>query len=202
MDFGQAVKLYHERMQLDERFQDIYSVAKQIMAGEHWLVGGSVFRPLVEIMYEREQPLTDFDFVCDTIKNDIVLPEGYYMVRNSYGNPKIRTPETDFDCVPFNSWKKFKFKSPGINSVLIQNPTTVQSLAYNPDTGEVKGLGKHAIKRQEIQVNNLHYLLKAANSKKISMADYLKRFDSLGFNLVSGYLIAKRNFPLQIEHLC
>lgn len=202
MNFDQAVELYHEQMQSDERFQKIYSVAKMIMVGEHWLLGGGVFRPLVEIMYGRKQPLTDFDFVCEDVKNDVILPGGYRMVRNSHGNPKIINHETDFDCVPFNRWDYGKDLTPGINHVLIESPTTIQSIAYNPLTGKIKGLGKIAIQRQEIQINNIHLLLEAANAKGITCEDYLKKFDDLSFKLVPGYLTVRSDFPDQIEYLC
>jgi hypothetical protein len=199
MEFDQAAQLYHERMQTDERFQLAYGVASRIMRGERWLLGGAVFRPIVKMMYDRPQPETDFDFVCDAVDTSVQLPEGYAISSNSHGNPKIVNCSLEIDCVPFKDWAD---RDNTIFGILSHSPTTVQSIAYNPVTGEIIGAGKIAISRQEIMVHELEELLGAARSKGMLPHEYLNRFSALGFKLVPGYISQGRAFPNYVEDLC
>ena len=122
-----------------------------------WLIGGSVYRNIAHILYGADKPEVDFDFIIERPKENIILPNGWKLGQNRYGNPKFLGSKFSIDFVPLHNISSILRRklAPSIENYLTGTPLNVQSIAYDVMKGRLAGnIGLKAIAEKIIRINN------------------------------------------------
>ncbi|HII14841.1 MAG TPA: hypothetical protein HA362_00850 [Nanoarchaeota archaeon] len=154
-------------------------------SGKVWLIGGSVYRNIAHILYGADKPKVDFDFIIESPKENIILPKGWKLGKNHYGNPKFLGRRFSIDFVPLHNISSILRRklAPSIKNYLTGTPLTVQSIAYDVKGGKLAGeIGLKAIAEKTIGINNKEQAQIYALKKGISIEEMVRRkSESLGF---------------------
>jgi len=164
-------------------------VKRNSLGGGIWLIGGFVYKNIVrELSGVLPPPGTDFDFIVENPAKEFVLPAGWVVGENSFGNPKFRGPEFEIDFVPLNNVYSIKrrYLSPTIENFLLGVPLTVQAIVFDLIGRQVVGdRGIRAIETGTVRVNNEPEARHVAELKGISVQEMVQAFaDSLQFQAV------------------
>jgi hypothetical protein len=157
-------------------FKEAVEIIKKNTEGKAWLIGGFVFRAIVEDVYNI--PISkdvDFDFIVE-IPKDISLPHGWRIDKNSYGNPKFIGPSYEIDYVPLNNIHSIirRGLEPTIDNFFSGAPLNIQSIAYDVMDNKVVGnIGIKAIKDKTISINNMEQALHRAQIKGVKLRDLI-----------------------------
>ena len=181
-------EVFKERTAKDLFFVDALSIVQNNSSGEIWLIGGFLYRNLVNGSYGNcEKPAKDFDFIVENADESIVLPEGWRKALNTFGNPKFIGPsEQEIDFVPLEkvySIEKRKIKNPRIEDYLSGAPLNIHSIAYDVQEHRVIGdAGISALERKVVAVHHLEMAQDAAGIYETSVNDMIqKKSEELGF---------------------
>jgi hypothetical protein len=167
-------------------FSEAVGIVKRNARGSIWLIGGFVYRSIVEELYGT--PLTpdvDFDFIVESPAQEFTLPPNWEVAINSYGNPKFRGPNFEIDLIPLKQIHSITRRGiePTIENFLSGTPLTVQAIAFDVTNNRVIGeIGISAIKEKRVGVNNLAQTNHSARLKGKSVEELVKDVaDSLRF---------------------
>lgn len=185
-------------LQKDFNFREALEIVKQnANSGKIWLVGGSVFRPLVEEIYHfKKKEDYDFDFIVETIKKseDLQIPRGWNLKKTQHGSPRLLKKGKQIDFWPLDEAILHSDKlrlskmssSEKLESYFKRVPLNIQAIAY--DTIEKKVLGETGIKAiadKKIEINNLNECRNFCKSRKISIRNFIRSKIGLpGFHAV------------------
>lgn len=179
----------------DPKFQEAVAIARECSAGKVWLVGGYLYRSIIQEFYGTPRPeKIDVDFALESFqrgsyKLGIELESGKWHsdFQGRYGRhhfsgqltARLACPDYSID---FISVSKLAFFRPSIEKYLSWVSLTVQSIAYDVDTHEVIGnVGKKAIVDKIVAIHNSRGFSKKTNGK-ISLEEYVReKAHSLGF---------------------
>jgi len=121
-------------------------------------VGGGLSRTLISNLYGGVKTEVDYDFIVNTLNSQLILPDGWKVTTNKYGNPKLIKEKQTIDIMPLDTIHSIKRRklTPTINHFLTGTPFTIQSLAYNIKSEELVGpIGIKAILTKTVGINNL-----------------------------------------------
>lgn len=159
-DFAALEAEFQSRLMASGKFREALMLACQNSKGRLWLIGGTVFRTLVSILYGTPvPPETDFDFIVEELEKTITFPEneGWRMKENHYKNPKLVKDGLSVDLVPLATVHSIVRRGvdPTIENVLSGAPLNIQSIAYNCTRRQIVGdIGFHAIQNKIVAVND------------------------------------------------
>jgi len=167
-------------------FEEADKIIMQNGVGNIWLTGGFLYRTIVELLYDVDMPEeTDFDFIVEKRKKMFILPYQCTSGRNSYGNPKFTYGDISIDLIPLNNIHSIKRRGlePSIENYLTGVPLTIQSIAFDINTGDLIGdVGMNAIETRTVEVNDKEQLAYYSKRKRIPGKEIIKRKKkSLGF---------------------
>lgn len=196
-------------------FEEAYSIAKINSKGPLWLVGGKVYRYLINRFLNKEIDYTscDFDFLTTELVWVPSVPKNlYWKVKSfeSYGsvvytdvNPfqisrehavfrfRREDPKTSIDLVNLHKMKGLPAKKRNLLSYLSAVPLSVQSVAIDLEENLIFGeLGIKSILQQTLWINNKACAEFAARNAQKSLFQYGKeKADQIGlkFDFTSGY---------------
>jgi hypothetical protein len=169
-------------------FQEILNLVRQNSKGKIWVIGGFVYRNLVAALYGGEIYDYDIDFIVDE-KNEVLKEVlGWRIEFNSYGNPNYVCDSNKMSFTDIHkAIRVLGMPSPTIDDFLKGTPLNVQSIAYDIIENKMIGeIGKAAIARRELAVNDFAQANFYANRKKKKLEEILReKANELGFGLVS-----------------
>ena len=182
MDFTEIFIVQSER---DALLEEALHIIKRNADGPIWIIGGFVFRTIVNVFYKKSIPVPDIDFVIEKPTKDLSLPSGWEVEKNIFGNLKFIKNSTEIDFIPLDNIAPLRRLnlSPSIYNWLRHAPLTVQSIAYDVYRKKVIGdIGIKAILDQTVAVNDLDEARIYCNLKKISLNDFIReKAEALGF---------------------
>ncbi len=139
-------------------FEEARDVVRMNSMGTLYLIGGFVFRNIARALYGTSLGDYDFDFIVPRLHDELVVPKGWSLQRNSFGNPKFIKGDIEVDCVPLNNvhWIERNGLEEKIENFLSGVPLTVQSIAYDLARKEVFGdVGIDAIRKRTVAVHSI-----------------------------------------------
>lgn len=170
-------------------FTEAVDIIKRNSNGSIWLIGGFVYRNIIKELYGV--PVTsdvDFDFIVETPSREFVLPSGWEVAKNSFGNPKFKGPKYEIDFIPLDNIYSIRRRglTPTIENFLSGVPLTVQAVVYNVTTGQVVGeTGIAAVRARTVGINNEFEAQHIAGLKEKSIQKLVQDLaDSLQFQAV------------------
>jgi hypothetical protein len=142
-------------------------------SGKIYLIGGQVYRRLINIIHgtNEHNPPKDYDFVVENPKDEIEPPFGWTSKKNLFGNPNfIRIfPLIFVDFIPSQGFRSRVDKPEPITieDYLSSTPLDIQSIAYDPQTGELKGEKSfESIRAKTVSVNSIRGLEEALKMRR------------------------------------
>lgn len=190
MQEREIIKFFQEAISNDDRFSQAVAVVTANCQGKFWLIGGGLFRKIVSRIYGSTQPpIKDYDFIIENPNSELVLPKGWQSSTNSFGNPKLISPDNlqvDFAYLSNLHQLRLRGLPPTIESYLTTTPLTVQSICFDFLEGRISGpIGIRAILTKTVEVNDLEWARWYAQKQNLTLEEYIKReADRLGFTPV------------------
>lgn len=163
-------------------------IAQKNARGNLWLIGGTVSRVLVEELYGVPAKEFDYDFLCDELSNPLVIPEGWKVLYEKFGNPTFVKDTMEVDVWPLSTQNYVKENNlpPIIENFLKGVPFTVQALVYDVKNEMLVGdVGIQSIRNRTFGVNNLVTARALAARKGMTIdARMQKKADSMGMTVI------------------
>ncbi len=181
-------ELFESIVSEDETFDGALQIVKEnSLDGRIWLIGGFVYRNLVNSLYGKGSLIKDIDFIIEKPKTLIELPKGWKAEKNRLGNPKFREERSSFtiDFVPLEKVHGLLPQDypPSIKDYLRLAPLNLGSLAYDVDAKNlIGGEGILGIMQKSISVNNLETALAQAKRNNTTINEIItQKAKELGF---------------------
>jgi hypothetical protein len=175
---------FKELVSSDADFHEACEIVRQNSSGRRWMIGGFLYRNLVNILYGTEKPAKDFDFIIETSNPEIVLSESWSQSQNRFGNPKFKG-RFEIDLVPLSNVYSIAQRQlpPKIEHFLDGTPFNIHSLVYDIDEETVQGeIGREALEKRVFEVNNLEMALAHVELYKTTLNEMIKtKAAELGF---------------------
>lgn len=166
-------------------YQEALKIAKKNSEGHIWLIGGLVFRALAHHLYGSQFILNDVDFLVEKLNREIIVPKGWVVRKNKFGNPKLIKTGVVIDLIPIETVYCIQSKNlePNIENLLSGAPLTVQSIAFDIDKQTLIGnIGIESLINKTVGINNQEeYDHVASIGKVYSLEKYAKE---LGFKVI------------------
>lgn len=167
-------------------YQEAFGLVRENSEGGIWLIGGTVYRTLVQSVYGLGKTGKDFDFLVDRATQVTSLPKGWAQIESRFGNLKFVRGDRQVDFVPLNRVIHIRHYQlpPTIGSFLARTPFNIHSLAYDTRRRRLIGkIGKAALEEKVIRVNDLEMARNYARMYETSVNDKLKETaGELGFS--------------------
>lgn len=178
-------ELLREALKEDPRYEEALNLVRQNADGKIWLVGGIVYKNLVNKLDSLHIPVRDLDFVVERSNDAMRLPSEWTYHENVFGDTRFVSPNYVIDFIPLPRSYHIRYKKlePTIENYLKGASLSVQAIAFDIATGEiVDGGGLESIKKKTISVHNPMVLKYYCNRKDINPNTYIKdRAEQLGF---------------------
>jgi hypothetical protein len=177
-----AYKLQHSQI-----FQSALEMIRGSSKGNIWVVGGTVYRTLADMLYgDCDAPLpSNIDMICDDITGEIILKDGWAMAKTSFGHPRLMSGNVSVDAWPLKEhyWIVKKGLMPTIENYCAVVPLTVQSIAYDYANRRIIGTrGLDALEQKTVAVNYMDAALLWSQRAGMSVHDSLiEKANELGF---------------------
>jgi len=165
-------------------YREIFKIAEENLEGRKWIIGGFVYRNIIEELYstktKRKEGIEDIDFLGEKFSR--IIPVSYKewsLRRTDFLNPyylRKNNYRVDLNDIPnfFTILLKYSVK-PTIENIIDYTPLNIQSIAWEVDykklyDGKIEGKligdkGIKAIHEKNIVVNNIQEMLYLANKK-------------------------------------
>ncbi|TSC70363.1 MAG: hypothetical protein CEO12_387 [Parcubacteria group bacterium Gr01-1014_46] len=169
-------------------FREALEIIKKNSKGKAWLIGGFVCRSIIQDLYGVPMSKdVDLDFIIEK-PQDIVVPDGWKIEKNSYGNPKLIGQSFEIDYVPLNNIH-FIIRhnlEPSIENFLLGTPLNVQSIAFDIITNKVIGdIGLKSIQEKIVAINDMEQARHRAEKKGVVPDDLVKDIaNQFGFKTI------------------
>lgn len=178
-------KIFSELIENNENYRIAYDIVRRNSKGKIWLIGGALSRNLTQLVHGTPQESFDFDFVVEEEVENIIIPDGWEIEKNKFGNPKFVNGELSIDFVPIKTFESIirNDLEPTIENVLSKTPFTIQALVYDTEDKKIIGdVGLEAFENKIFEVNSLEDAKILANKKGIELNELiLKKAKSMGF---------------------
>ncbi len=169
-------------------FKEAVEIIKKNSEGGIWLMGGFVFRSIVENIYGVPMSKNaDLDFIVENPK-EIKVPDDWVIKKNDYGNPKLVGPSFYIDCIPLKNVHSIirRKLEPTIENFLSGTPLNIQSIIFDVIKNKVMGdIGIKSIQERIVSVNDPIQAEYRAGKKGVTVSDLVRNLaDELGFKAV------------------
>lgn len=186
MDFTQ---LFLEGVKNISWFEEGLSIVKSNSTARIWLIGGAVYRSIIEQLYGTPIPeKTDLDFIVERAAERIELPESWEEKRTRFGSPRFVSGKKQIDFVLLQNIDMIGYRNieHSIENYLAVTSLNVQSIAYDVYGSKVIGeKGMDAIMRKVVEANDLEVAeYTASMAGRTADAMIQKKAASLGFTPV------------------
>ena len=182
--------LFRKDIENDSEYLLALEVVQRNSRGKVWLVGGSVFKRLNNIVNGTSVKSPDFDFIVEECKEDIILPEGWTKEINHFGNPKLKGEGIVIDFIPIEKFhpKAIDKENPSIDSYLNNVPLSVHSIAYDSQEKKILGeKGLRSILDKKFYILNQEGMEIMAERKGKSVSQIIEGIaDVLGWEFLGG----------------
>ena len=138
-------------------YQYALDIIRKNSEGKIWLIGGFIFRTLVNKLYGCKSPSKDFDFIVENITKPLMLPRGWQELETKFGNPKLKKDNIVIDLISLNNVLSIQRRNlkPSIKNFLSGTPLTIQSIAFDINRQVLIGrIGIYSIKNRIVGINN------------------------------------------------
>jgi hypothetical protein len=171
----------------DDSAKEAVDLVKRNSSGKIWLVGGYVYRKIVEELYCRKQKIKDIDLVIEHPHKNLDLSAGWNIYYNRHGNPKLKNGELVIYYIPLASIVRYFTGSskPNMDDFFKGNLLNVQSLAYDFEREKVIGdVGICSILEQTVRFHKPEIHKEYLEKLGITAEQYArKKAESLKFKL-------------------
>ena len=157
MDAKDLVKILENGLASDFRYKEaIQQVISPNCKGEVWLVGGMLYKSILNGLYGTSFTTQDLDFLAH--KSDkFILPDGWIGQSTRHGEPKLEKNGTRVDIMWLENMHSIlehgaEYK---VESYLSGVPLTIQSIAYDINRKTLLGeAGINAILSRTVGIMN------------------------------------------------
>ena len=153
---------FRKTLKENNEIPEILDIARRNSQGRVWIIGGFVYRGIIEKIYGHLPPVqgTDVDFLLEfNPKGDLVyIPEGWTQKTTGYNNIRLVRGETEIDLNYLGSFHSIQARGfpADIKHFFTGTPLNVQSIAYELTQQQVIGPeGIKAIRKKFVKINNL-----------------------------------------------
>jgi len=156
MEAGQLSEILEKELVGNHQYQEVLEIFEGNSSGSVWLVGGMVYKTLINKLYQTSITTDDFDFV--THKEDIFdLPAGWSEQKTKHGEPRLQREDIRVDIMWLENMHSILERGLDykIEHYLSGVPLTIQSIAYDVREKTLLGtVGIEAILSKTVGVMN------------------------------------------------
>lgn len=189
MDF---TKVFLDEVSIDTAFNSAVEIVRKNSSGNLWIIGGFVYRTIVQRLYGVERGNVDLDFLISSPTPELQLPDGWKIEINHFGNPRFVRGKTMIDYIPLSTvYYPLSFGcEPTVENVFAFAPLNIQAIAYDFDRDRIIGeRGIDAIERKMVEMNHPVCLAECAKRKGMSVQDFIEqKARSVGFGYVPAHI--------------
>ncbi len=165
---------------------EVWTAAIMNSAKENlWLIGGAVYRNLIEHYYGTPSTCCDYDFLFERLRKPLAVPPGWNGRSNSFGGLKLVKGSISMDFIDEHSHRFIRNKGLAFNigNVLGCTPFTIHSIAYDIREKKIMGdAGLAAILSKTVRVHNREAAEACCRQYNVSVHDLLReKAESIGF---------------------
>lgn len=181
-------KILTDYLGTDHNYLKALEMVRKNSYGKIWLVGGCVYKPIINDLYGLNISIPDVDFVVEKIRSSWIAEQGWAKHKNRYDNPRLVSDDgVTIDFTPLRGIRSVKKIScqPTLNDFMKVMPYTVQLISYDTDKRTLLGSrGIQSILTRRIAVNNRGQLKLIACLKGMSERDlFLAKASELRFDI-------------------
>lgn len=190
INYKELIFKFKDLLEADCDFQESLELArKNANEGKIWLIGGTVYKNLVNLTHGTNSKNKDYDFIIEkrVKESELFVPPRWKLEKTGLGQPRFIRNGLSVDIVALEEVHAIVNYSlePKIQSYLESTPTNIQSVIYDTGSETLTGdLCLSAIDESIVRVNNLRGLLNYCEITNRNYADYLAKIaNSLRFKL-------------------
>lgn len=187
-DVKRLSRLFSQKLHTLPGYELALDIAQKNTRGNLWLIGGTVSRVLVQELYNIPAKDFDYDFLCDELVNPLIIPPGWTVSHEKFGNPTFVKESMEVDVWPLSTqdYVKENNLSPTIDNFLKGVPFTVQALVFDVKQKMLVGdVGIESIINRTFSVNNLQSARNLAARKGTSIDVRMRKTaDSMGMKII------------------
>lgn len=157
MDREEINKILDKHLSENKGYLQALDVARKNSSGKIWLIGSGVYKTLLNLLYEQNHTVKDWDFIAEKVFFPLELTDGWTAEKTKHGNPKLIKDDFVIDLVDLNNVHSIKERNlgPEIGHFLSGTPLTIQSVAFDIEEKVVLGeAGIGSILTKTVGVNN------------------------------------------------
>lgn len=181
-------KIFLDKIKANEDYKEIINLVKNNSQGNIYLVGGTVSRTLVCELYGGIQKNQDFDFVVDSLNENLVIPNGWKVTFEKFGNPTFKKNQVEIDIFPLSDHEYIKKNKlePTIQNFLDGVPFSIQALVFDIRNEKLIGkTGIESLRTMKYKVHNVESAKEVAKMKKVTINERMKqKGKSLNFEII------------------
>jgi len=180
------LSIVKDKILSDNDFKEALEITRRNSSGKIWLIGGFLYKNLVDGLYGTcKKPAKDFDLIVERTNKQLILPDGWKRVTNTFGNPKLFNEENEIDFIPLKNIyyiKKNKLE-PTINNYFKSVPFNIHYLIYDIFADGLSGkIGVRALEEKTVAVHNLEMAKYGAKKYHTTINKMIReKAEALGF---------------------
>lgn len=151
-------------------FEDVIALVKNNSSGKIFLIGSMVYGLILKELNQLSPFNADWDFIIEDAREKPIVPEGWVIEINSFGNLKLIKPDKiAIDYIPLSNILSITERElePNIDNFFSGTPFNIQAIAYDVYENKIIGdIGIEAINKKTIKVNNLLFAEHLAKKKE------------------------------------
>ncbi|MBI2035101.1 MAG: hypothetical protein HYT12_00255 [Candidatus Liptonbacteria bacterium] len=153
-------RLFKERLSKNARYAEALDLVRKNSEGKIWLMGGTVYKGLINILYGFDYTSKDFDFIVEKEITPFKY-NGWDLRGSRFGSPKFIKNDLIVDFVSINNIYAIKTRNlPGIiENYLKTVPLSIHSVVFDIQDEKLIGdIGINSILSKTIFIQNKeHY---------------------------------------------
>lgn len=181
-DINELSHLFKERLEQDPYYPLALNLVKELTVGPSYLVGGTVYKGLINALHKFEYHSKDYDFLVSNITT-LNTPADWTLGKTRFGSPKFQKDDVVVDLIPLNNVLAAKLDGlPGtLESYFKTVPLSIHAIAYDVQTEQLIGdIGIRSILSRTIFVLNQKYYKmceEVYGKEKYSVESTARKFD-------------------------
>ncbi|MBW6442387.1 hypothetical protein K0A97_01230 [Patescibacteria group bacterium] len=180
-------RIFRGEFEKDPLYEEILEVGKRNSEEGLWILGGYVYRTIIDHIYhsDTKKEQVDIDFLTQRMSEERYVPEGWKSGKTDFGDPCMMKGKYKIDINDMNTFHSITSNEceATIENILRNSPLTIQSIAWDLEKKKLLGnRGILAILYKTVGVNNLSEAEYESKRKGLFLEDLVSfKAQQLGF---------------------
>ena len=149
--------MLEKHLERSPQYKNVFEVIKRNSLRPRWLIGGAVYRPLVQMLYRHGELTSDYDFIVRQRIDPLYYytPTAYELKYSRVGSPRWQKGDLTIDIVQecdLHTCHRLGIE-PCVRNFIDHTPLTIQSMVYDLEHKVLEGdVGIQALQNKTVAV--------------------------------------------------